>query len=163
MSDANTKQSVAQTPHKYSGYADGSACYVCGLTKQNTQMHPQQSVERCKYRHDWIRTAVIEHHSKDCDFRLNRGTCNCHEPETPEILCSQCRVRPTAKQMKEAEAIVHLRSMLKPGDTVYTVLRHVSRSGMTRGIDCYVIADNRPVWITGYVGHAIGSPQPHPA
>lgn len=100
----------------------------------------KQSVERCKYRHDW--------------------TINPELNGERYIVCRQCRVRPTAKQTKEAEAIVHLRSVLKPGDTVYTVLRHVSRSGMTRGIDCYLIEDNRPVWITGYVGHAIGSPQP---
>jgi len=29
--------------------------------------------------------------------------------------------------------------MLKPGDTVYTVLRHVARSGMQRRISCIVI------------------------
>ena len=32
------------------------------------------------------------------------------------------------------EAIIKLREWLKPGDTVYTVLRHVSRSGMQREI-----------------------------
>src|SRR5476651_1853736 len=75
-------------------------------------------------------------------------------------------------EQERTEAIKHLRTLIKPGDTVYTVLRHVSRSGMTRGIDCYVfrhedgavMRNNRechaePLWITSYVGKAIGSPQ----
>lgn len=99
----------------------------------------KQSVERCKYRHDW--------------------TINPELGAERYIVCRQCRVRPTAKQMQEAEAIVYLRSVLKPGDTVYTVLRHVSRSGMSRGIDFYLIRDSEPLWITSYVGHAIDSPQ----
>lgn len=64
-----------------------------------------------------------------------------------------------AQEQKQVEAVLHLRKMLRPGDTVYTVLRHVARSGMSRGIDVYVIKKNRPVWITAYVGHAIGQPQ----
>ena len=64
------------------------------------------------------------------------------------------------RDAERQSAIEELRQMLKPGDTVYTVLRHVSRSGMTRGIDCYLIRDNKPVWITGYVGKAIDQPQP---
>ena len=57
------------------------------------------------------------------------------------------------------EAILQLRKMLRPGMTVYTVLRHVSRSGMSRGIDCYIIRKGAPVWISAYVGKAIGCPQ----
>lgn len=40
----------------------------------------------------------------------------------------------TRKQREQADAVTKLRTMLKPGDTVYTVLRHASRSGMTREI-----------------------------
>lgn len=43
----------------------------------------------------------------------------------------------TRKNAERQEAIERLREMLKPGDTVYTILRHVSRSGMSRVIDCY--------------------------
>ena len=64
-----------------------------------------------------------------------------------------------AKETERQEAIEELRNILKPGDTVYTVLRHVSRSGMSRGIDLYCIKDNEPRWITGYAGKAIGTPQ----
>lgn len=39
-----------------------------------------------------------------------------------------------SKQERE-EAVAQLRKMLKPGDTVHTILRHVSKSGMSRRID----------------------------
>ena len=42
------------------------------------------------------------------------------------------------------EKLERLRQMLKPGDTVYTDVVHVSRSGMYRVIRMYVIRDNRP-------------------
>ena len=47
-------------------------------------------------------------------------------------------------------AKVNLRNMLSPGDTIQTVLKHVSRSGMYRVIDLYVIKDNQPLRISGY-------------
>lgn len=53
------------------------------------------------------------------------------------------------------EAIKKLRDLLQPGDTVYTVLRHVSRSGMSRWIDCYVMRDNEPFYISWWVAHAL--------
>lgn len=44
-------------------------------------------------------------------------------------------MKQTKKQQAErAEAIEQLRELLKPGDTVPTILRHVSRSGMRRCI-----------------------------
>lgn len=60
------------------------------------------------------------------------------------------------KEQEKQEAIDALRGIIKPGDTVYTVLRKVSSSGMSRQIDCYVIQDNHPRWITGYVAKACG-------
>ena len=42
-----------------------------------------------------------------------------------------------------------LHDMVKEGDTVYTVLRHVSRSGMLRVIDLIAIRGNEP-WHCGY-------------
>ena len=38
------------------------------------------------------------------------------------------------EQTEKDEAIAKLRELLKPGDTVYTILDHVSRSGMQREI-----------------------------
>ncbi len=40
--------------------------------------------------------------------------------------------------MNADQAIAELRSILKPGQTIYTVLRHVSRSGMQRRISLLV-------------------------
>lgn len=106
-----------------------------------------QSVERkgrCKYSHKW------------------------DEGNGPEIsgghgrfYCLDCGYEPKqdSKLWHEAEAVVHLRKLLKPGDTVYTVLRHVSRSGMSRNIDLYMMDEGQPVWISAYVGHALGTPQ----
>ncbi|AFU86493.1 hypothetical protein D869_gp090 [Caulobacter phage CcrRogue] len=44
---------------------------------------------------------------------------------------------------EQAEALASLRKMIKPGDTVYPVLRHVSTSGMLRVIDLII-----PVTVT---------------
>jgi hypothetical protein len=49
------------------------------------------------------------------------------------------------------QAAASLLGLLNPKDTVYTVLRHVSASGMSRHIDLYIIKDNQPLWITGSV------------
>lgn len=43
-----------------------------------------------------------------------------------------------AEQEIQAEAIERLREMIKPGDTVHTILRHVSASGMTRSISLVI-------------------------
>lgn len=42
-----------------------------------------------------------------------------------------------------------LRELVKPGDTVYTTLRHVSRSGMYRVINLTTIKDNEPLRLSG--------------
>lgn len=39
-----------------------------------------------------------------------------------------------ARKQEQTEAIAKLREWLKPGDTVYTILEHVSSSGMSRSI-----------------------------
>jgi len=50
---------------------------------------------------------------------------------------------------KETKRIVkELKTILKPGDTVYTKLNHVSKSGMMRVIEVLVIRDNKPRYIT---------------
>jgi hypothetical protein len=56
----------------------------------------------------------------------------------------------------QKETADYLKSLLKPGDTVYTVLRSVSRSGMLRSISLKIIRTDgaRPYLmdITGYAG-----------
>lgn len=42
--------------------------------------------------------------------------------------------RQSQKAQERQQAIERLREILKPGDTVYTIIRHVSRSGMQRSI-----------------------------
>ena len=40
-----------------------------------------------------------------------------------------------ANKTERQEALEHLRSVLKPGDEIYTQCQHVSASGMTRWLD----------------------------
>lgn len=53
-------------------------------------------------------------------------------------------------QAEKDEAAERLREILKPGDTVYCILRHVSRSGMQRRISLYTLHDGEPRWLDGY-------------
>lgn len=64
----------------------------------------------------------------------------------------------TTKQATERdEARSELRALLEPSDTVYTVLRHVSPSGMMRVLDIFIMRDNRPRRITWTAAQAIGA------
>jgi hypothetical protein len=62
----------------------------------------------------------------------------------------------TKKDKAKADALETLHKVIVPGDTVFTVLRHVSRSGMMRHIDCYIMSRNAPICISSYVADAIG-------
>lgn len=62
------------------------------------------------------------------------------------------RKQDTAK----AEAIAKLRDWLKPGDTVFTLVRSVSASGMSRTMDLYVIREGEPLRVTWSVCDACG-------
>lgn len=61
-----------------------------------------------------------------------------------------------AEKAEQEAAREDLRRELPPGSTVYTVLRHCSRSGMYRAIDVYVIRDNEPRRLTFSVAKATG-------
>lgn len=61
-----------------------------------------------------------------------------------------------SKAQERAEAIANLRSMLPPGSTVYTILRHVSRSGMSRRISLRAIIDGHPHDLDGRAARACG-------
>ncbi len=64
--------------------------------------------------------------------------------------------RETAAQQ---EARTQLRKILKPGDTVYGIVRNVSRSGMSRQIDFYAMpkkAGERPWCITYGISALLG-------
>lgn len=64
------------------------------------------------------------------------------------------------KQEKEAaearERLLEAPGALTPGTTVYTILRHVSRSGMLRCIDLVVLEDGQPYEITYNAARAMG-------
>lgn len=59
-----------------------------------------------------------------------------------------------AQTAQRNAAIDTLRTLVTPGQTVYTSLRHVSRSGMLRHIDVYLMIDNEPRRITNLVADA---------
>ena len=55
----------------------------------------------------------------------------------------------TNEQREQAKA--KLREWLPPGSTVWTVLRHVSSSGMTRDISPVIVVDGKPADISYWV------------
>lgn len=57
------------------------------------------------------------------------------------------------------KAVAQLREWLKPGDTVYTILRHVSRSGMSREIGCVLIKDGAHLHPNYSIAKALGERQ----
>lgn len=62
-----------------------------------------------------------------------------------------------AQQQEANESKSWLLSVLKPGDTVYCILRHTSASGMQREIGLVVFVDGRP-WHPNYrVSKLLGS------
>lgn len=61
-----------------------------------------------------------------------------------------------ASKAERAEAIAKLRKELKPGMTVHTILRHVSKSGMSRRIDVVLIKRNDTRYLTWLVAKACG-------
>lgn len=68
-----------------------------------------------------------------------------------------------AQKVEQAESIAKLREWIKPGDTVYTILDHVSASGMSRAIRVvlpYVtdrpLSDGRPAIDFIHPNYAIG-------
>lgn len=67
----------------------------------------------------------------------------------------------TKKQSEVNDAIARLRETLKPGDTLHTVLRSVSRSGMSRVIDVYHFykdekGEIRQEWLSYWIAQACG-------
>lgn len=55
-----------------------------------------------------------------------------------------------------AEAKANLRKWLKPGDTVHTILDHVSRSGMSRNIRVVILRDGEALHPNHSVAVALG-------
>lgn len=66
--------------------------------------------------------------------------------------------RTQAQLADRAEAIARLHELVKPGDTLYTVLCQVARSGMSRRIDVYKIDGSTPFWLSALAAKSIGMP-----
>jgi len=69
-------------------------------------------------------------------------------------------MKPTKENQKEA--MEFLKAHLHPSDTVYTVLRHVSRSGMMRRISPVIIINGEPIDISWYVAKLGLFPRKYP-
>lgn len=52
-------------------------------------------------------------------------------------------------------ALKALRKLCPPGSTIFTIVRHVSRSGMSRVISSYVIRKNKPRWLDGLISKVL--------
>lgn len=64
----------------------------------------------------------------------------------------------TTKEKEKAESLESLRAILKPGDEVITVLRSVSKSGMSRNISCFIIHNGQMQSITFDAARVLGYP-----
>lgn len=65
----------------------------------------------------------------------------------------------TTKQEKQeqlAHTVTTLNNLVKPGDTLYTEVTHVARSGMSRSIRVFVMSNNEPIDITYYAMVLLG-------
>ena len=60
-------------------------------------------------------------------------------------------------EREKLEAIERLHEILKPGDTVYTVLTHVPASGMSRSIQLKIVQDGDICDISYHAARALGA------
>ena len=59
---------------------------------------------------------------------------------------------------EQAESLARLQELCPPGTTIYTIVRHVSRSGMSRNISLFVMVDGTPEPITFHAARVLGWP-----
>jgi hypothetical protein len=57
----------------------------------------------------------------------------------------------TVEDQERQEAISWIKNVVFKDATVYGIVRSVARSGMSRTIDFYVMRDNQPMYLTGYM------------
>lgn len=62
-----------------------------------------------------------------------------------------------AQQQEQEAAISTLRQIVPAGSTVYTILRHVSQSGMSRSISLVAVANGEIERLDFYVARALDS------
>ena len=61
-----------------------------------------------------------------------------------------------AEKSEQAEATARLLEWVKPGDTLYTQVKNVSRSGMSRVIQVIQLENNEPRYLGYNVAQALG-------
>jgi len=59
-------------------------------------------------------------------------------------------------EVKEKTYIQTVLENLPQNTRIYSIVRHVSKSGMSRLIDFYVMVDNRPMWVTPAIRDLLG-------
>ena len=59
---------------------------------------------------------------------------------------------------EQKESLERLQKLLKPGDTIYCILRSVSRSGMSRDISLYFIEGGTPHYLDYSAACVLGYP-----
>lgn len=63
----------------------------------------------------------------------------------------------TKTETARTESIERLKEWgIAPGDTIYTVLKSVSASGMSRKLSVFKIENNEPVWLSYHVARILG-------
>lgn len=60
------------------------------------------------------------------------------------------------KDAERDEAIANLKRIVKKGDKLYTVIAHVSTSGMRREINLYKITNQGETYLSSYAAKALG-------
>lgn len=89
-------------------------------------------------------------------LQLSDGTVI--ETESPEHWTeAKPLTKAKGKELMREQARSHLRKVFKPGDTAFTVLRHVSRSGMCRHISILAVEDGELRDVSGWAGQAMDS------
>ena len=68
------------------------------------------------------------------------------------------RLTKKQKEQEREEAIKYLRKMIRPGTEVYTLIRHVSRSGMSRDISCFIVKAHSICTIDWHVQRVLDYP-----
>lgn len=58
--------------------------------------------------------------------------------------------------IEAGESLKMLKDWVKPDTQIYTILRHVSRSGMSRQISFVMFQDNQPLYLNYHIGRLFG-------
>jgi hypothetical protein len=96
---------------------------------------------------------------KECYMKSESGRIFITENPSYWYECEKLS-KTEGKRLLAEQAKWELREILNNGETVYTVLRSVSASGMSRKIDLYVFKDNKPRYLSGLYAQMQGEKVP---